>query len=338
MNRRRRRVVAAALLGAILLLPVVGGPVTAAGPRPERDRVLAYWTAERIASARPRDMVVAGARHRAGVANPQARPAPEPLAAPPPTSTGSQWPNGQGLAYRAVGRVLFTMGGGNWICSGVAATDIRADVSLVLTAAHCAFDQATGAFATNWIFIPEFDRAPDLWNCANTIHGCWTATRLVVHQGYAGQRSFNQTATQHDWAFAVVGVGGKGTTQLDATVGSFPIKFQSYSSGTTTTALGYPAGGKYAPGNELITCTGRLGFDLLNWNRTYRLPCDMTGGSSGGPWLTGFDASGNTGTLSSVNSYGYGDGRAMYGPKFNSRTQATWNAAISTGTENVIVR
>jgi hypothetical protein len=102
--------------------------------------------------------------------------------------------------------------------------------------------------------------------------------------------------------------------------------------------MGYPAGGKYSPGNELISCTGPLGFDLWNWNRTYRLACDMTGGSSGGPWYTGFDANGNVGTLSSVNSYGYGDGRAMYGPKFNTRTQATWNAAVATGTGNVIVR
>jgi len=42
------------------------------------------------------------------------------------------------------------------------------------------------------------------------------------------------------------------------------------------------------------------------WNgTTYRLPCDMTAGSSGGPWLTGFDGSGNSRTLSSVNSYTY---------------------------------
>ena len=35
------------------------------------------------------------------------------------------------------------------------------------------------------------------------------------------------------------------------------------------------------------------------------------------------------GTLSSVNSYRYGNTAVMYGPKFNSRTQATYNAALS---------
>lgn len=332
MIHLRRRAVGAALLGLILLLPALAGPATAAGPRSERDRILAYWTAERVAAAKPRDMTLVGGRFVVGK---MAAPAPQPLAAPANT-TGSQWPDDVGKAYDAVGRVLFTMDGGNWVCSAVAATETRSDISVVLTAAHCAYDQATRAFATNWVFMPEFD-SQKTYTCANTEHGCWTASRLVVHRGYAGQRSFNTTAVQYDWAFAVVGNGGKANTQLDATVGSFPIAFSSYANGTTMTAMGYPAGAPYK-GYELIYCSGPVGSDPYTYNRTYRLPCDMTGGSSGGPWFTGFDASGNTGTLSSVNSYGYSGITAMHGPKFNAKTRDTWNAAVATTTGNVIVR
>ena len=66
------------------------------------------------------------------------------------------------------------------------------------------------------------------------------------------------------------------------------------------------------------------------------MPCNMTGGSSGGPWLSGFNETTGAGTLSSVNSYGYGNTAVMYGPKFNTRTEATYNAAPS-ATGNVKV-
>ena len=61
------------------------------------------------------------------------------------------------------------------------------------------------------------------------------------------------------------------------------------------------------------------------------------GGTSGGPWLEGIDESnGSGGTLSSVNSYRYSGGDSIYGPKFNSTTQATYNAANG-ATSNTIV-
>ena len=57
----------------------------------------------------------------------------------------------------------------------------------------------------------------------------------------------------------------------------------------------------------------------------------MTGGSSGGPWLVGsFTASqiaGGSGSVGSVNSYGYSGLKYMFGPRFNASTQSTFNAA-----------
>ena len=339
----RRRAIALVGSLSLLVLPVMATGVmardsdVAAQGRARHERVVAYWTAERIASARPRDMSVGRA--------PSTRVAPTPVAKPPsaggpssPASTvGSPWPNEVGRAYTAVGRVLFKMGENHYICSGAVATDADTARSVVLTAGHCAWDQATQSFASYWIFIPEYDSNPDLWTCANTTYGCWTAESLVVHNGYAGQSGFNGTAMQHDWAFAVVRTGGhQADAQLDAMVGSFPIAFNSYKTGTAVTALGDPAGGAYSPGSELIYCSGGLAMDSWNFNRTYRLACDMTGGSSGGPWLTKFDTSGDRGTLSSVNSYIYGGLEAMHGPKFNASTQATWTAATTTSVSVVV--
>jgi hypothetical protein len=54
--------------------------------------------------------------------------------------------------------------------------------------------------------------------------------------------------------------------------------------------------------------------------------CDMTGGSSGGGWVID-DGSGN-GFVNSVNSYKYGlEPEVMFGPYFDSTTQALFNQA-----------
>jgi V8-like Glu-specific endopeptidase len=214
------------------------------------------------------------------------------------------------------------------------ATDSRSGYSLVLTAAHCAYDESGKAFATNWLFIPEYDSAPTS-NCANTRYGCWTAQALVVHNGYAGAGGFNSTATTYDFAFAVVAAGGKSVGQLDATVGSFAVSTSSLAVGTRVYAFGYPAAGKYN-GTDLTYCSGPVFEDPYNARKTWGLKCDMTGGSSGGPWLSNFTESSGTGTLRSLNSYRYNGINAIHGPKFNTNTQAVYNAANGATTNTIV--
>jgi hypothetical protein len=60
----------------------------------------------------------------------------------------------------------------------------------------------------------------------------------------------------------------------------------------------------------------------------------MTGGSSGGPWFSPFSS--GSGTLMSVNSYGYSGITAMHGPKLNAETQSMFQTAAGTA-GNVIV-
>jgi hypothetical protein len=64
----------------------------------------------------------------------------------------------------------------------------------------------------------------------------------------------------------------------------------------------------------------------------------MTGGSSGGPWLTSFSEATGSGTLNGLTSYGYQSIRSQeYGPKFNSNTQATFSRANQAPASNQIV-
>ncbi|MFP3883590.1 MAG: hypothetical protein ACLFRT_11110 [Actinomycetota bacterium] len=65
----------------------------------------------------------------------------------------------------------------------------------------------------------------------------------------------------------------------------------------------------------------------------------MTGGLSGGPWLTPFtDSPGTEGTVRGPsvrsNSYGYRGDWGMYGPKFNDHTKAVYIEAQRRNTEH----
>jgi hypothetical protein len=155
---------------------------------------------------------------------------------------------------------------------------------------------------------------------------------LVLHKGFASAGGFNGTAVQYDFAFAVLDRG------LEE-VGAHVIAFDSVSKGSSTFAFGYPHDTTFsgtAVNGDLRYCAGGLNFDNRFRKLTYKLKCDMTGGASGGPWFSPFDDGAGTGIVMSVNSYRYSGGDAMYGPKFNSTTEATYNAAKS-ATANCVV-
>ena len=322
----------ALVVAPFLLLSLLPGVVTAAQPTDTKAahhaKVVKYWTPERIKNAKPRDFVFDPAK---GTYKPAAKPA------PPPTGggsvTGASWTGG-GDILKGTGRVLFTLGGSDYICSGSVVKEVTEDTnrSIVLTAGHCASENDGTTKATNWMFIPSFDTAPT-YTCGQTTYGCWVADAVYGDTAFLNAGGFNDTAVQHDWSFAVVSTGGKtatATLQLDSTVGvRFPIGFSGVSSGDTLSAFGYPAAGRYH-GKDLTYCRGPIGQDANASNVTWSMACNMTGGSSGGPWVsttntTTYDDA--VTTLRSLNSYGYSGISNMYGPKFNGNTQTVFNAA-----------
>jgi hypothetical protein len=342
MRIRRSAALAATLV--LAAVPIVASGATAGGASTEASRqaaeharIVSFWTPARMRAAVPRDFAYDSVRGFHIV--PAAKPGGGGTGG---NTTGASWPNGKGLVYTATGKVYFQMNGSGWICSGTSLQNTRSGASIVITAGHCAYDEETGGgslsgFATNWLFIPEFDSNPT-YTCANTTYGCWTATALVVNRGFATAGGFNTQATHYDWAFAVVGDGGKSGSQLEDTVGTFGYAPSAMGGSTVVDAFGYPAAQKYH-GSDLVYCQGPIGFDSLAGNGTYKLACGMTGGSSGGPWFSGFDtATGSSGTIQSLNSYGYSGQSNMYGPIFNTTTSATYNTANSSQTTaNTIV-
>lgn len=297
------------------------------------DATIRFWTNARIAKAVPREfnrdpLTRKFTRTRGGTEY---------------FNTGSQWTGG-GDVNKNVGRVFFEMGGSYWTCSASAVLDTKTDRSVVLTAAHCAYDE-TGryGFAHYWMFVPDWATLPSQYDpnglfCPSTSLGCWAADSLVVSSAYAGAGGFNETAVVHDYAFAAVSSGGKLGGQLDAVVNPNPGNWTQQSAADDTFLFGYPAAGRYK-GSALVYCRGPLDFDGRLMYQTYKVGCSMTGGSSGGPWFTPFEKAGpdaGSGTVVSVNSYGYGGRKVMYGPIFGAET-ATMFAAAQTTSSNVIV-
>ena len=163
--RSRVAIVVTVFLLALALPAAVGARSPGASPQSVRARTMAYWTPARIANATPRDFVKAPS----GAYVPKARPG---GGGGTGAVTGASW-TGDGIIEKQSGRVLFTMGGSDYICSGsVVNSGNDSTYSTVLSAGHCVYDAADG-WATNWMYIPDFDDAPT-YTCSATAYGCET--------------------------------------------------------------------------------------------------------------------------------------------------------------------
>lgn len=338
-----RRLLGAVASAALLATTAALSTATTAEAAPggvsaEHRRIVSFWTVDKVRQAKSRDFVYDETTGKFRL-NAQ----PMPAKGKPDKGTGalgSDW-NGGGLVQKTIGKVLFQMGGSYYVCSASSTKDANSEQTVITTAAHCVYDNATQSYSTNWMFVPDYDATPVSLDgsgnfCASTTYGCWTAKALVAPRGFTSQTGFNTQATLYDFAFAVTGAGGHNGTQLDATVGAQDIAFTKGTLGAQTYLFGYPASRPY-DGTRLIHSYGALGTDPKNSNLTYRVASNMTGGCSGGPWLQPFSASGGAGTQMSVNSYGYSKITYMHGPVFNATTKALYDVANTAVSGHVTV-
>lgn len=295
----------------------------ASADRSAHQRIVDYWTPQRRAAAIPR------------VVGPVGEPAAKPAnpgggkgggggggggdTGGSTTVTGATWSLG-GDAAATTGKVFFTLNGTNYQCSGSAADSDHGN--LVVSAGHCLHGGGpNGSFATNWVFYPRYDGAAD------PVLGVWTATQLHTTDVWATTTN----GFDDDAGFAVVtdGDGDAGTTLesvlLKETDRRVPtVDFSLPTDGIDYFALGYPAQKKYK-GSKLSYCAGPV-TERYDGNETLALACDMTGGSSGGPWIRDYDLGGRV--LNSVNSYGYASlNGVMFGPIFDDGEKAAFNRA-----------
>lgn len=273
-----------------------------------------YWTAERMESATPADELIAeneapdgqveasdSVKIPAVEVNPQVAASPQ---AAPGTHDGSRTAAAAGTDH--VGKVFFTVNGADYVCSGNAVAS--GNGSTVSTAGHCVNE--AGTWASNWVFAPGYDNG-------QTPYGLWSASDLFATDQWVAQEDMN-----YDVAFATV-EPESGTATLTETVGGSGIEFNT-DRGALYTSFGYPAAAPF-DGETLEQCQGTGFDDTLGGTDDQGIDCDMTGGSSGGPWFVG---DGPEGYQVSVNSFGYtSQPNVMYGPYLGDVAEEVYEAA-----------
>ncbi|MFI6326123.1 trypsin-like serine peptidase [Nonomuraea sp. NPDC050556] len=293
----------------------------------EQRRVLSYWTPERMADALPIKLldlvgqgggVLSGLTGKAGLgAAPDLTGGTAKIVQPrrqssrpaSSTTTGSRWQAG-GAVARTTGRVFLTVDGVDFVCS--AGTVRSANKDVVVTAGHCVKD-GVGEWAENWTFVPGYQEG------GGQPYGAFTARRMFV----AGPWS---RSADDSYDVGMVALNKSDGRHVTETVGAQEIGFNTTRGGQAF-GFGFPADPPY-DGEHLVYCAGRLRDDPHDQTRDQGMSCDMTAGSSGGPWMTGFDPSSGRGTVTSVSSFKYSDDHGtMFGPYFGDAAKTLFSTA-----------
>jgi V8-like Glu-specific endopeptidase len=301
--------------------PSQGGDVAvhgAATTRAAHDKVVEYWTPQRMRDAVPADVLVADRdKSSAGGSVAAGRPTVVAPTKAQPAAAAAAFQGGYyaggGEVRDTTGKVFFTLGGANYVCSGSAVSSGNEDV--VLTAGHCV-NEGPGAYATNWAFVPGYDDGA-------RPYGTFTARQLTTTTQWANSGDFD-----YDVAFAVMNtLNGAHLTDV---VGGQSIGFNQ-ARGQYMYSFGYPAANPY-DGSDIAWCHGTVVQDTFGGSSDQGLDCNLTGGSSGGPWFVNYDEATGLGTLNSVNSFKYRGGNMrnyMFGPYLGSVAQSLYASASS---------
>ncbi|MGK5630254.1 trypsin-like serine peptidase [Streptomyces sp. URMC 123] len=215
-------------------------------------------------------------------------------------------------AMSTVGRLFFVNADGadTW-CTATAVKS--ANRSVVMAAGHCVRRGASPVNTyTDLVFVPGYARGA-------RPHGVFAVKATHTPRGWAEESTDDVAALVVDTA------GGRSLTDA---VGGQAIAFGRRPAGEVT-AFGYPAT-RPQRGEELLHCTGTARpapEPALAGEQ--RVPCDLSGGASGGPWLADFDTRTGAGTLVSVNSHGDAleNSRHMYGPVLGAAARQVYDRA-----------
>jgi V8-like Glu-specific endopeptidase len=199
------------------------------------------------------------------------------------------WGNFWSAPATTTGKVFFSdHNGGNWVCSASLVNSPAKNV--VITAGHCVYGTAGGELPAgetwhrNWVFAPDYSNG---W----APFGFWTARQLWTVTNYV-----NNGDEQDDLGAAILNTNSSGQKAVNLLGG------QGFAWNQSSTQyiydFGYPAAAPFN-GQTLQECDGQASYNGLFWVNMEMLNCNFTGGSSGGPWLMGFN--GQWGYINSVN-------------------------------------
>jgi len=214
---------------------------------------------------------------------------------------------------RTVGKVFFTQGGLNYVCSGSSIGN-RA----VLAAGHCVSDGA-GSFSTNVMFRPA---SRPSWIAP---YGTWAAYSLRVMTAWHTSENFCRDVG----FFSVSDING---VKLSSRIGWLGHAWNQ-SRVQHFTALGYPAAAPWNGSIMVLTDASYAHEDSPGCTpNTTGIGTRQTPGSSGGPWVITYrpQQAGASNYANGVFSYFYtGEPRQLFSPYFDQEVKDAIDLALA---------
>jgi V8-like Glu-specific endopeptidase len=224
--------------------------------------------------------------------------------------------------YSTVGVLFFSIGAGDYRCSAASIGNYA-----VWTAGHCVHS-GNGAFsgwATDVTFIPAYRNgaAP---------YGVWTAANIWTTGGWYDDFDLYDDGgdLRVDMGGAVLNVNGA-AQKISTVVGNLGFTY-----GLTRvqhwTDIGYPSAPPFTGANQQICLASHAYNDYsLGAPEPMAIGCDLTGGSSGGPWILSFSGlAGATDFVNGHNSYRYTvNPKEMFSPYFGGTANGLYTDLIT---------
>lgn len=226
-----------------------------------------YWTPERMENAIPLDLGRDGSRltgQRSG-------------------RTGETSASGGVKVPRTTGKLFFTDGFSNYVCSAASIKTRKRNQAI--TAGHCVHEGDGGSWFGNFVFVPRYRNG-------NAPLGKWVGNNVWAFKGWtkSGRFKYDQ---------AIVQFKKRNGNKLVDRIGGNDVEVDQGIRHRGVRIWGWPAESPY-DGETPHRCTGKT--TPLAGTDDAKMRCDMTGGSSGGPWILKKNRTTHHGTIFAVTS------------------------------------
>ncbi|PHP53706.1 hypothetical protein BW737_000900 [Actinomyces ruminis] len=175
---------------------------------------------------------------------------------------------------------------------------------VIITAGHCVYYQ--GSWSQNVVFVPAYDGR----NADPDPVGIWTARTLRTFNSW-----INDADLSHDVGVITLNNGGDDNRRIVDAVGGHGLMWNG-SKSFDVSIFGYPSNKSNPNGRySMWACWGATRGDS---DRDTVTGCDFGRGSSGGPWLAWYNNSTGLGYVRSVTSTWLDSSDQNWGPYFNT--------------------
>jgi hypothetical protein len=230
----------------------------------------------------------------------------------------SRWKHFQAYTvfpYVTAGKFFFTQYGVDYVCSASSIGNYA-----VWTAGHCvhAGDGSSFGWSYDVVFVPAYKNG-------TAPRGVWTSPTVWTNTNWYSFGDF-----RYDMGGAILYTNGAGQ-KISQVVGNLGFRY-GQSVNQHWIDLGWP---QASPFNGLLMhiCAASYAYSDASMGTPYPtgIGCDLTGGSSGGPWIMKFSPNaGPTNYLNGHNDYRYTvHPLEMFTPYFGGAAYSLWQALIA---------